>query len=166
MLPLADLSFFLSNASCTTNCLAPLAKVIHDNFGIVEGLMVGLELADQEGALPPGFSCVKKSICTPYLPWDGGEVPEMLFWDIAVFSLLCSFPRPTRPLSMPSQPHRRQWMAPLGSCGGMAEVLPRTLSQHLLGLLRLWEKSSLSSTGECWPSLGVRRRWQPVLGWL
>lgn len=29
----------VSNASCTTNCLAPLAKVLHDQFGIVEGLM-------------------------------------------------------------------------------------------------------------------------------
>merc|ERR1712182_134958 len=29
----------LSNASCTTNCLAPLAKIIHENFGIKDGLM-------------------------------------------------------------------------------------------------------------------------------
>ena len=29
----------VSNASCTTNCLAPIVKVINDNFGIVEGLM-------------------------------------------------------------------------------------------------------------------------------
>ncbi|MDD2964527.1 MAG: type I glyceraldehyde-3-phosphate dehydrogenase [Bacteroidales bacterium] len=30
---------FVSNASCTTNCLAPVAKVLNDNFGIVRGLM-------------------------------------------------------------------------------------------------------------------------------
>lgn len=58
-----------------------------------------------------------------------------------LFTSVLSFPRP---LSMPSQPHRRRWMAPLGSCGEMAEVLPRTSSQRPLGLLRLWGKSSLS----------------------
>lgn len=36
---LTDKDLAVSNASCTTNCLAPVAKVLNDSFGIVEGLM-------------------------------------------------------------------------------------------------------------------------------
>lgn len=45
-----------SNASCTTNCLAPLAKVIHDNFGIEEALMVSCSQSE----LKRHFECSKQ----------------------------------------------------------------------------------------------------------
>lgn len=54
----------VSNASCTTNCLAPLAKIIHDNFGIVEGLMTTVHASTATQLVVDGSS--KKD-------WRGGR---------------------------------------------------------------------------------------------
>ncbi|XCI74897.1 MAG: type I glyceraldehyde-3-phosphate dehydrogenase [Flavobacteriales bacterium] len=54
----------VSTASCTTNCLAPLAKVLHDNFGIIEGLMTTVHAA----------TATQKVVDSPSLrDWRGGR---------------------------------------------------------------------------------------------
>jgi glyceraldehyde 3-phosphate dehydrogenase len=107
----------VSNASCTTNCLAPLAKVINDNFGIVEGLMTtvhsttatqktvdGPSKKDWRGGRAAAGNIIPSSTgaakaCALVIPEVKGKLTGMAFrvptLDVSVVDLTVKLGKPT-----------------------------------------------------------------------
>ena len=107
----------VSNASCTTNCLAPLAKVINDNFGIKEGLMTtvhsttatqktvdGASKKDWRGGRAASANIIPSSTGAAkavgkVIPALNGKLTGMAFRvptiDVSVVDLTCNLERPT-----------------------------------------------------------------------
>ncbi len=102
---------FVSNASCTTNCLAPIAKVLNDNYGIAEGLMTtvhavtatqktadGPSAKDWRGGRAAGFNIIPSSTGAAkavgkVIPELNGKLTGMAFRiptsDVSVVDLTC-----------------------------------------------------------------------------
>ena len=108
----------VSNASCTTNCLAPLAKVVHDKFGITEGLMTtvhsttatqktvdGASKKDWRGGraasgnIIPSTTGAAKAV-GKVIPELNGKLTGMSFrvptLDVSVVDLTCNLAKPAK----------------------------------------------------------------------
>ena len=107
----------VSNASCTTNCLAPLAKVINDNFGIKDGLMTtvhattatqktvdGASKKDWRGGRAAAANIIPSSTGAAkavgkVIPTLNGRLTGMSFRvptvDVSVVDLTCNLEKPT-----------------------------------------------------------------------
>ena len=109
---------FVSNASCTTNCLAPIAKVLHDNWGITDGLMTtvhsttatqktvdGPSMKDWRGGRAASGNIIPSSTGAAkavgkVIPSLNGKLTGMSMrvptLDVSVVDLTCNLAKPTK----------------------------------------------------------------------